>query len=154
MIVMDKASLFLFVTILNLIMNFGSNKESQYAEMQKEVISLTAVVGKEDPDDPKIKHCFDFTKKDLENYNALVLPKSWIYCESQIASVDSFVLQNWQERLFVERLERKYIPIEQLLTETENNWEAVSEQVPDKNAKYCRKRWAHIKKRKHELNDY
>ncbi|MEO5777027.1 MAG: DUF2851 family protein [Flavobacterium sp.] len=65
------------------------------------------------------------SKKDLENYNALALPKSWIYCESQIATIESFILENWQERLFVERLERKYIPIEQLLKETENNWEAV-----------------------------
>ncbi|MCF6128219.1 DUF2851 family protein [Flavobacterium sp. AS60] len=64
-------------------------------------------------------------KKDLENYNALTLPKSWIYCESQIARIDSFLLTNWQERLFIERLERKYIPIEQLLKETENDWEAV-----------------------------
>lgn len=65
------------------------------------------------------------SKKDLENYNALASPKSWIYCESQIVTIDSFVLKNWQERLFVERLERKFIPIEQLLKETENNWEAV-----------------------------
>ncbi|MDN3677982.1 DUF2851 family protein [Flavobacterium paronense] len=64
-------------------------------------------------------------KKDLENYQALASPKSWIYCESQMATIDSFVLANWQERLFVERLERKYNPIEQLLKETENNWEAV-----------------------------
>ena len=64
-------------------------------------------------------------KKDLENYQALASLKSWIYCESQISMIDSFVLQNWQERLVVERLERKYVPIEQLLVETENNWEAV-----------------------------
>ena len=65
------------------------------------------------------------SKKDLENYQALTSPKSWIYCESQIATIDNFVLANWIERLFVERLERKYIPIEQLLKETENDWEAV-----------------------------
>ena len=64
-------------------------------------------------------------KKDLENYQTLASLKSWIYCESQISMIDSFVLQNWQERLVVERLERKYVPIEQLLVETENNWEAV-----------------------------
>ena len=61
----------------------------------------------------------------LNHYLSLVSPKSWIYCESQIATIDSFVLKNWQERLFIERLERKYIPIEQLLKETENDWEAV-----------------------------
>ena len=61
----------------------------------------------------------------LNHYLSLVSPKSWIYCESQMATIDNFVLSNWQERLFIERLERKYIPIEQLLKETENDWEAV-----------------------------
>lgn len=61
----------------------------------------------------------------LENYNALSSPKSWINCENQIAAVDAFIFSNWQERLFFERLERKAIPMEQLLHETENDWEAV-----------------------------
>ena len=61
----------------------------------------------------------------LENYNSLSSPKSWINCENQIASVDTFIFSNWQERLFFERLERKAIPIEQLLRDTENDWEAV-----------------------------
>lgn len=61
----------------------------------------------------------------LESYNSLSSQKSWIYCENQISAVDDFVLQHWQERLFFERLERKAIPIEQLLLETENDWEAV-----------------------------
>ena len=61
----------------------------------------------------------------LNHYLSLVSPKSWIYCESQIATIVDFVLSNWQERLFIERLERKYIPIEELLLETENDWEAV-----------------------------
>ena len=67
-----------------------------------------------------------YVSKDiLESYNALTSQKSWIYCENQIASIDNFVLQNWQERLFFERLERKSLPIEKLLQETENDWEAV-----------------------------
>ncbi len=61
----------------------------------------------------------------LNNYRALIAPKSWIYCEKSIAHVDEFVYQNWQERLFFERLERKSIPIQQLLETTENDWEAV-----------------------------
>ena len=61
----------------------------------------------------------------LENYNSLSSPKSWINCENQIASVEAFIFSNWQERLFFERLERKSIPIEQLLCDTENDWEAV-----------------------------
>jgi hypothetical protein len=65
------------------------------------------------------------SKEILHNYLALLSPKSWIYCEREIAEIDSFVFQNWQERLFFERLERKSIPVQQLLEETENDWEAV-----------------------------
>jgi hypothetical protein len=64
-------------------------------------------------------------KETLENYNALLFPKSWIYCENQIAAVDDFVWENWKERLFLERLERKLLPIERLLSETKKDWEAV-----------------------------
>lgn len=61
----------------------------------------------------------------VNNYKSLMSPKSWIYCEKQISSVDSFVLANWQERLFFERLERKSKPIHDLLQETNSDWEAV-----------------------------
>ncbi len=61
----------------------------------------------------------------LENYKTLLFPKSWIYCENQITEVDGFVWQNWQERLYLERLERKCVSIEQLLLETKKDWEAV-----------------------------
>lgn len=64
-------------------------------------------------------------KESLQKYQSLISAKSWIYCENQIKSTDSFVLENWQERLFFERLERKSIPVNQLLIETENDWEAV-----------------------------
>ena len=65
------------------------------------------------------------SKSILENYQSLMNPKSWIFCEKQVTEIDDFVLKNWQERLFFERLERKSIPIETLLQETNNDWEAV-----------------------------
>lgn len=61
----------------------------------------------------------------LKNYNKLLAPKSWIYCEKQIKEIDDFVFKNWQERLFFERLERKSKPIFDLLEKTNNDWEAV-----------------------------
>ena len=61
----------------------------------------------------------------VENYNALVSAKSWIYCENEIQNIDVFILKNWQEKLFFERLQRKVEPIQNLLSETENDWEAV-----------------------------
>lgn len=61
----------------------------------------------------------------LENYNVLSAAKTWIYCEKELATIDSFVFENWKERLLLERLERKAMPILQLATATENDWEAV-----------------------------
>ncbi|MHC0442945.1 DUF2851 family protein [Flavobacterium sp. 3-210] len=68
----------------------------------------------------------DYVSKEIiENYNALVSEKSWIFCERQLAEIDNFVFKNWQERLFFERLERKSEFIFQLLEETNQDWEAV-----------------------------
>ncbi|KAF2515166.1 DUF2851 family protein [Flavobacterium foetidum] len=61
----------------------------------------------------------------LEMYHQLTAPKSWIYCEKQLTQLDDFVLKNWQERLFFERLERKSKFIYDLLKETNQDWEAV-----------------------------
>ena len=85
----------------------------------------TPVFRKDNSEIPVLELKNYIKEKELENYRKLASPKSWIYCENQIVNIDSFVFSNWKERLFVERLERKYIPIEQLLTETENDWEAV-----------------------------
>jgi hypothetical protein len=64
-------------------------------------------------------------KSNVENYQSLMAPKSWIFCEKQIKHVDEFVFKNWQERLFFERLERKSKPIFDLLELTNQDWEAV-----------------------------
>lgn len=64
-------------------------------------------------------------KQELNKYLSLITQKSWIFCENQINEVDQFLFSNWQERLFFERLERKSNPIQQLLQETENDWESV-----------------------------
>ena len=61
----------------------------------------------------------------IKNYQVLLQPKSWIYCEKQMATIDTFILKNWQERLFFERLERKSKTIQQLLDEANQDWEVV-----------------------------
>ncbi|MBK0370465.1 DUF2851 family protein [Flavobacterium agrisoli] len=61
----------------------------------------------------------------LENYNYLNQSKKWIYCENQINQVSDFVFQNWKERLFLERLEKKSDFIVKLLQASHNDWEAV-----------------------------
>lgn len=64
-------------------------------------------------------------KATVENYQSLVAPKSWIFCEKQLKEIDKFALRNWQERLFFERLERKSQPIFDLLEQTNQDWEGV-----------------------------
>ncbi|MFV8334517.1 DUF2851 family protein [Flavobacterium sp. RSP29] len=64
-------------------------------------------------------------KETVVNYQTLMAPKSWIFCEKQLKDIDEFVLQNWQERLFFERLERKSQPIFDLLEQTNQDWEGV-----------------------------
>ncbi|WP_281336410.1 DUF2851 family protein [Flavobacterium eburneipallidum] len=61
----------------------------------------------------------------LHNYQSLLTPKSWIFCEKQLVEIPQFTLKNWQERLFFERLERKSKPVFDLLEQTNQNWEAV-----------------------------
>ncbi|PKW29576.1 DUF2851 family protein [Flavobacterium lindanitolerans] len=63
--------------------------------------------------------------KMLENYQTLMMDKTWIYCEKQITLVDGFVLDNWKERLFFERLEKKSRLIWNTFSETLNDWEAL-----------------------------
>ncbi|MBN9283250.1 MAG: DUF2851 family protein [Flavobacterium sp.] len=59
----------------------------------------------------------------LSGYYDLIADKSWIYCEKQLKEVNQIVLLKWKERLFFERLEKKILPIAQLLKENKNDWE-------------------------------
>jgi hypothetical protein len=61
----------------------------------------------------------------IGNYKTLMAPKSWIFCEKQLKEIPQFTLKNWQERLFFERLERKFKPVFELLQQTNQDWEAV-----------------------------
>ncbi len=62
----------------------------------------------------------------LNNYEKLFSKSvKWINCENDFASVDDFLINNWLERLYFERLERKASEIQKLLEETKNDWEAV-----------------------------
>lgn len=77
----------------------------------------------------------DFIDKSvLHNYYKLFTKNEhWIPCASQIVEVDSFVLNNWLERLYFERLERKALFVQSLLEETNNDFEAVLFQLLAKN---------------------
>jgi hypothetical protein len=51
--------------------------------------------------------------------------KRWINCETHFKDVDSFKLNNWLERLYIERLEDKNQLILNLLKVSHNNWDEV-----------------------------
>jgi len=84
----------------------------------------TEVFRKDNSEIPVLELKKYVSKKTLENYMDLTSAKTWIFCEREIANINDFVFKNWQEKLFFERLERKSIPIQKILEETENDWEA------------------------------
>jgi hypothetical protein len=70
----------------------------------------------------------------LNNYHNLFSTKQrWIPCENEISSVDNFTFENWKERLFFERLERKSNEMNTLLVYNQNDFEAVLFQLLAKN---------------------
>lgn len=84
----------------------------------------TEVFRKDNSEIPVLEIKNYVSKKILDNYMSLTSAKTWIFCEREIGNIDDFVFKNWQEKLFFERLERKSIPIQKILEETENDWEA------------------------------
>ena len=59
----------------------------------------------------------------FEKYQSLVGEKRKIPCQHFLPTIDGFTLRNWQDRLVVERLERKADEIVNSLEETVNDWE-------------------------------
>jgi len=73
-------------------------------------------------------------EKLLLNYKSLIFSQqSWILCENKIKNVDKFLIDNWLERLYFERLEQKSTFIKELLQQTNYDFEAVLFQLIAKN---------------------
>jgi Protein of unknown function (DUF2851) len=84
-----------------------------------------AAVFRKDNSEIPVLELKNFVPIDLvSQYQKLKATKSWINCENDVSKMPQFIIQNWQERLFFERLERKSQPIESFLNETDNDWEA------------------------------
>ena len=65
-------------------------------------------------------------KNVFHNYQKLLMtPNKWINCENDFSNVDDFLMSNWLERMYIERLERKSKAIEMLLESSKNDWEGV-----------------------------
>ena len=77
----------------------------------------------------------EFVSKELlQKYQKLFSKtQKWINCEQDIATVDNFIVSNWLERLYFERLERKSVLITELLEKTNFDWEAVLFQLLSRN---------------------
>ncbi len=62
----------------------------------------------------------------LNNYqNLFSKQQRWIFCQNNIATIDSFTFSNWRERLYFERLEYKSNFIVNLLENSKGDFEAV-----------------------------
>lgn len=86
----------------------------------------TEVFNSENAEIPTLELKSLVSKELLDSYHQLFSrPKKWINCENDIASVDIFIVNNWLERLFFERLEQKSLLVSKVLEETKYNWEEV-----------------------------
>ncbi|MCK4638130.1 MAG: DUF2851 family protein, partial [Bacteroidales bacterium] len=72
---------------------------------------------------PTIELKEKFDKKLYYRYKSFMTNKYWIPCQKLIGNVDEFHLNNWLERLLIERLEHKAKTIESTLKLNKNNWE-------------------------------
>ncbi|MBC8753643.1 DUF2851 family protein [Kordia sp. YSTF-M3] len=71
-----------------------------------------------------LKDYTNFTQ--IQRYSKLMnTPKKWINCETEFPAITEFQLENWLERLYLERLEKKAAEIEILVKQTKYDWEAV-----------------------------
>lgn len=58
-----------------------------------------------------------------KNYLRLLQQETWIPCQSQLASVSTISKKLWLDRLMVERLEQKTQQLQEILSQTNNDWE-------------------------------
>lgn len=74
-------------------------------------------------------------KNALENYRQLlgVNNYKWINCERDFPDFSDFTINNWLERLYIERLQDQTKVIGNILKETINNWEATLFRILAKN---------------------
>lgn len=64
-----------------------------------------------------------FNNSLYERYQNFMTSRNWIPCENMMAGVNRFHINNWLDRLLVERLENKAKEIEDQLKLNKNNWE-------------------------------
>lgn len=94
----------------------------------------TEVFNSENTEIPTLELKALVSKDLLESYHQLFSkPKKWINCENDISKVDSFIVNNWLERLFFERIEQKSQEVVEILNATKYSWEEVIFRLLTKN---------------------
>ena len=86
----------------------------------------TEIFRKDNSEIPTLELKHYVSQEALNNYQKLFsTSQKWINCENDFSQIDDFTINNWLERLYFERLERKASAIEVVLKQSTNNWEAV-----------------------------
>lgn len=65
----------------------------------------------------------------LDKYEAMMLSQKALICENLFDTIDEFTLENWKERLVIERMERKSAEILEYLKLNNNDWEQTCYQL-------------------------
>lgn len=65
-------------------------------------------------------------KNTLEQYQKLFSKeKKWINCETDFETVEDFIIENWLERIYFERLQKKESQLLKELEDSQNHWESL-----------------------------
>lgn len=69
----------------------------------------------------------NYVASDLLNryQNLMTNHRNWINCENELPDIDEFIIKNWLERVYFERLEERQKLISKELSELNNHWEAL-----------------------------
>ncbi len=63
-----------------------------------------------------------YNENSWKNYLRFMASQQWIPCDTMISGVDTFIRNAWFDRVLVERLERKALQVEHILSLTNNDW--------------------------------
>ncbi|NNL07957.1 MAG: DUF2851 family protein [Croceitalea sp.] len=107
----------------------GHENDSNYDNVILHVVYEhdTAIFRKDNSPIPTLQLKDYIPQQLLNSYHQLLKNSSntFINCEKDLGQVDTFLMSNWLERLYLERLEAKSEAIFELLEESVNDWEQV-----------------------------
>lgn len=63
------------------------------------------------------------SKSLLDRYSNLMRKEAFVPCENSLKTLPPLIWSNWEERMLIERLQRKTADIERMLQENKNHWE-------------------------------